>query len=99
MTDHPPHPLADAIAKAIFATVEKDRCLNLENIREAAFRELAVAEAKQSFPAGLTASDDIRRRAQELVDLMLSDAGNRSPNYYSREIADAHNRLYEALRK
>jgi hypothetical protein len=45
-TTHPIHTLADAIAKAIFATVEKDRCLNLENIREAAFRELAVAEAK-----------------------------------------------------
>jgi hypothetical protein len=93
------HPLADAIAKAIFATVEKDRCLNLENIREAAFRELAVAEAKQSFPAGLTANDDIRRCAQELVDLMLADAKKLPPFQYGADTAYAHHLLSEALRK
>lgn len=51
MTPHPLHTLADAIAKAILATVEKDRCCNLENIREAAFRELAVAEASKTLNA------------------------------------------------
>lgn len=38
--------LSNTIARAILATVEKDRCCNLGNIEETVFRELAVAEAK-----------------------------------------------------
>lgn len=90
--------LSNTIARAILATIERDGICNLQNIEEAVFRELAVAEAREKFPAGATASDEVRRRAKELLDLMLADAAQ-DPKRYSAKVAYAHHELSEALRK
>jgi len=91
--------LSNTLARAILTTIERDGICNLQNIEETVFRELAVAEARRSFPAGMTPDDDIRRCAQELTQMMLADAAQNGPNLYSFRVAIAHHHLSEALRK
>ncbi len=95
--------ISNTIARAILETIERDGICNLQNIQETVFRELAVAEAKAKQaekPADAApATDDIRRCANELVQMMLADAAQKGPNYYSSRVAMAHHHLCEALRK
>lgn len=94
--------ISNTIARAILSTIERDGICNLQNIEEAVFRELAVAWAKlneEPEPAPAPVSDDIRRCANELVQMMLADAAQKGPNYYSSRVAMAHHHLCEALRK
>src|SRR3989304_4255490 len=91
--------LSNTLARPIPTPIDRDGICNLGNIEETVFRELAVAEARRSFPAGMTPDDDIRRRAQELVQIMLDDALSRGPGVYSSKVAIAHHHLSEALRK
>lgn len=93
--------LSVKIARAILTTIERDGVCNLRNIEETVFRELAVAWAKQNEEPAQAAppNDDIRRCAQELTQMMLADAAQRGPNYYSSRVATAHHQLCEALRK
>jgi len=64
--------LSETIAKAILATVEKDRCCNLGNITETVFRELAVAEAREREPKPQPEGDDaaIVKAAADLMEVM-----------------------------
>jgi len=96
MTTHPLHPLADAIAKAIFTAVEKDRCLNLENIREAAFRELAVAEASRMLNAPVGISED---QIPEYAARMMKALAKQPPPLggWNNEMDAAGRDLYRAL--
>lgn len=95
--------ISNTIARAILSTIERDGICNLQNIEEAVFRELAVAEARakqEEKPAqAAPVTDDIRRCANELVQMMLADAAQKGPNYYSSRVAMAHHHLCEALRK
>ena len=100
MTTHPLHPLAITIAKAILATVEADRCCNLENIAEAVFRELAVDAATKMLNQPVGDKPDEGEAAQALLKLMNALGREQQPlGGWSIRLCDASREAYAVLSK
>lgn len=88
--------LSETIAKAILATVEKDRCCNLGNIAETVFRELAVAEARKESKSADYVSFDFANIAVELHKSIGAERGLGIPSDRLRAAYDAMERQLRA---